>query len=81
MGRTGLTGSIGRRRWGAFPPEGYAATEGDKAFIVVDSQEAAHHYNAIWNVRGKPLLFDSYKQFHYLGVKEGMVHLVEEEAE
>jgi WD40 repeat protein len=58
----------------------YAATRGNAAaFTVVDDLEAAHHYEAIWNVRGQKLLFDQRKKFHYLGLKQGSIFLVEEE--
>ena len=58
----------------------YAATRGnDAAFTVVDDLEAAHHYDSIWNVRGQNLLFDQRKEFHYLGLKQGSIFLVEED--
>ena len=68
-----------------FSPDGshyvYAATNNGKAFTVVDQKEAAHHYDAIWNVPEAKFLFDNRKQFHYLAVKEGDIFLVEEEVE
>ena len=45
----------------------------------MDKEAAKAIYDAIWNVRGKKLLFDTPKSFHYLGVKEDEIFLVEEE--
>jgi WD40 repeat protein len=59
----------------------YAADNGKKAFTVVDEGEAVRQYDGIWNVRGEKLIFDSPKKFHYLGVREGKIYLVEEETE
>jgi Tol biopolymer transport system component len=57
----------------------YAAAAGYKAFTVVDDKEAAHRYEAIWTVPEARLIFDSRKQFHYLGQKDGGLYLVEEQ--
>ena len=57
----------------------YAATRGDRAFTVVDDQEAAHQYESIWLDRGRKMPFDQRKKFHYLGLKQGQIYLVEEE--
>lgn len=65
-----------------FSPNGravYAATRGDKAFTVVEDQEAAHHYQEIWTSPDAKLNFDDPQRFHYLGLKEGQIFLVEEE--
>ena len=65
-----------------FSPSGravYAATRGDKAFTVVEDQEAAHHYEEIWTSPDAKLIFDDAQRFHYLGLKQGQLFLVEEE--
>lgn len=65
-----------------FSPNGravYAATRGDKAFTVVEDQEAAHHYREIWTSPDAKLHFDDPQRFHYLGLREGQIFLVEEE--
>ncbi len=59
----------------------YVAMNSKKAFTVVNEAEAARQYDGIWNVRGEKLIFDSPKKFHYLGVREGKMYLVEEETE
>lgn len=68
-----------------FSPDGnhyvYAASSESKAFTVVDELEAAQGYDAIWSVRGQKMLFDTYKQFHYMAVKNGKIFLVEEETD
>ncbi|MBN2477525.1 MAG: PD40 domain-containing protein [Pirellulales bacterium] len=68
-----------------FTPDGahyvYAATRGKEAFTVVDDQEAARRYEAIWTVPEARLPFDSAKRFHYLGLKQGNVYLVEEDVD
>lgn len=65
-----------------FSPNGravYAATRGEKAFTVVEDQEAAHHYQEIWTSPNAKLNFDDPQRFHYLGLKQGQIFLVEEE--
>jgi len=57
----------------------YAATDEEKSYTVVDEQEAAHRYDAIWNVQDQKLIFDGFKKFHYLGVKGNKIYLVQEE--
>lgn len=57
----------------------YAATRGEKAFTVVEDQEAAHHYQEIWTSPAAKLVFDDPQRFHYLGLKDGQIFLVEEE--
>jgi len=68
-----------------FTPDGsrtvYIAVSGDEAFTVVDDQQAAHRYEGVWNVRGRKLLFDTRRRFHYMAVKDGNMYLVEEEIE
>ena len=68
-----------------FTPDGrhyvYAATKDTEAFTVVDDQEAAHRYEAIWTVPDARLIFDAQKKYHYLGLKEGNLYLVEEETD
>ena len=59
----------------------YAATEGDRVFTVVDAAESAHRYDAIWQVRGERVIFDTPAKFHYLAVKKGNIYLVEEEVD
>lgn len=66
-----------------FTPDGsrtvYIAVRGNEAFTVVDDREAAHRYEGVWNVRGRKLLFDTRRRFHYMAVKDGSMYLVEEE--
>jgi Tol biopolymer transport system component len=68
-----------------FAPDGrrpvYAATRGDKATTVVDDQEAAHRYDAIWLPAGEKLIFVSRTKFRYLGLKDGKLFAVEESLE
>ena len=43
--------------------------------------EAAQRYDMIWNPPDSRLIFDTRKRFHYLGLKEGKLFLVEEDTE
>jgi hypothetical protein len=67
----------------AFAPEGhtpvYAAARDRKVFTVVDDDEAAHHYDAIWMPPGEKLRFVGRKTFRYLALRGDGLYRVEEE--
>ncbi|HEY77836.1 MAG TPA: hypothetical protein G4O09_01845, partial [Dehalococcoidia bacterium] len=55
----------------------YAATDGDKQFVVVDGTEGKQ-YNVILTANGGRINFDSPDSFHYLAFEGDSVYLVEE---
>lgn len=59
----------------------YAATDSGKTFTVVDEAESEARYDELWLPAGKPLLFDSRKQFHFIAVEKDIAYLVEEQTE
>jgi len=70
---------------GPLPEEAYDSAvispDGRRIAYVrqIGDQQAAHRYQAIWNVPQSGLLFDGPRKFHYLALKGGSVYLVEEE--
>lgn len=66
----------------AFTPDGkyllYGAMTNGRPHMVVNGRPAQSFYEAIWNIDGGRIVFDTPTSFSYIALKEGKIYLVRE---
>jgi hypothetical protein len=66
----------------SYTPDGkyvlYGAMTNGRPHMVVNGQAAQSFYEAIWNIDGGRIVFDTQKSFSYIALKDGKIYLVRE---